>query len=99
MTWKSALSQERSKRRQNHSWMYGRRGPCFGDLSYWPILGTPHYVDLMHITKNVFESLLEEETDGPKGKRVKRNDYYCHPSCFTLSPNEIEQLIKCLLGV
>ena len=42
----------------------------------------------------------EEETDGPKGKRVKRNDYYCPPpSCFTLSPNEIEQLIKCLLGV
>ena len=21
----------------------------------------------------------EEETDGPKGKRVKRNDYYCPP--------------------
>ena len=22
---------------------------------------------------------LEEETEGPKGKRVKRNDYYCPP--------------------
>ena len=31
--------------------------------------------------------------------RVKRNDYYCPSSCFTLSPNEIEQFIKCLLGV
>ena len=83
-----------------------------------PILGMPHCLDLMHITKNVFESLFgtlpnmpermkdgpkarsdlihmgiqeelhggrpaidhdqsEEDTDGPKGKRVKRNDYYC----------------------
>ena len=89
-------------------------------LAYWPILGTPHCLDLMHIMKNVFESLFgtllnmpertkdgpkgrsdlihmgiqeelhgglpaidhdqsEEEKDGPKGKRVKRNDYYYPP--------------------
>src|SRR5664279_5269133 len=39
-----------------------------------------------------------EETDGHKGKRVKKNDYYC-PSCFTLSPDEVDQFFKCLLGV
>ena len=30
----------------------------FWDLPYWPILGTPNCLDLMHITKNVFESLF-----------------------------------------
>ena len=30
----------------------------FWDLPYWPILDTPHCLDLMHITKNVFESLF-----------------------------------------
>ena len=108
-------------------------------MPYWKILGTPNCLDLMHITKNVFESLFgtvlnmaertkdgmkerndlihlgvrkdlhggrpdnndqsDEETDGRKAKRVKKNDYYCTPSFFTLSPNEVEQLIKCLLGV
>ena len=28
----------------------------FWDLPYWPILGMPHCLDLMHITKNVFGS-------------------------------------------
>ena len=94
----------------------------FWDLAYWPILGTPNCLDLMHITKNVFESLFgtvvnmaertkdgpkarrdliyyglreelhggtrkrpgedqsDEETDGHRDKRVKRNnDYYCPP--------------------
>jgi hypothetical protein len=32
-------------------------------------------------------------------KRAKRNDYHCHASCFTLSPQEIEQFFNCLLGV
>jgi hypothetical protein len=34
-----------------------------------------------------------------KGKKAKRNDYHCPPSCFTLSPQEIEQFFNCLLGV
>jgi len=89
----------------------------FWDLPYWPIFGTPHCLDVMHITKNVCESLLgtllnmpERTKDGPKarhdlihmdiraelhggrpdddepedglsqkGKRVKKNDYYCPP--------------------
>ena len=42
----------------------------------------------------------DEETDGPpKGKKVKRKDYYCPPSCFTLSLDEIAKLMKCLLEV
>ena len=92
--------------------------PIRGGVTYWPIHGTPHCLDVMHITNNVFKSLFgtllnmpertkdgpkarsdliylgvreelqggrlaidhdqsEEDTDDPKGKRVKRNDYYC----------------------
>jgi hypothetical protein len=35
-----------------------KRRSVFWDLSYWKILGTPHCLDVMHITKNVCESLL-----------------------------------------
>jgi len=99
----------------------------------------PHCLDVMHITKNVCESLLgtllnmpertkdgskarsdleklgirtelqrdrelpsideSEEMEGRNAKRVKQNDYYCPPSCFTLSPKELEQFFKCLLGI
>jgi hypothetical protein len=42
----------------------------------------------------------EEETEGcRKGKKAKRNDYHCPASCFTLSPQEIEQFFNCLLEV
>ena len=85
-------------------------------LPYWPILGTPHCLDVMHITKNVCESLLgtlfnmpdrtedddepeEEDTQGHKRKRVKQHEWYCPPSCFTLSPNELDRVFQCLLGV
>jgi hypothetical protein len=30
----------------------------FWDLPYWHILGMPHSLDVMHITKNVCKSLL-----------------------------------------
>src|SRR5664279_5060395 len=47
----------------------------FWDLSYWPILDTPHSLDVMHITKNVCESflgtllnMLEKTKDGPKAR-------------------------------
>ena len=99
----------------------------------------PHSLDVMHIRKNVCESLLgtllnmpERTKDGPKarndlrlmgirdelhggrpddddqaeemeghhkGKKAKKNDFYCPPACFTLSQKEIEQFFKCLLGV
>ena len=41
-----------------------------------------------------------ETTQGRrKGKKFKKNEYYCPPSCFTLSQDEIKQFFKCLLGV
>ena len=47
----------------------------FRDLPYWKILRVPHSLDVMHITKNVCESLLgtllnmpERTKDGPKAR-------------------------------
>ena len=47
----------------------------FWDLPYWKYLHTPHSLDMMHITKNVCESLLgtllnmpERTKDGPKAR-------------------------------
>ena len=47
----------------------------FLDLPYWKILCVPHSLDVMHITKNVCESLLgtllnmpERTKDGPKAR-------------------------------
>ena len=47
----------------------------FLDLSYWNILGVPNSLDVMHITKNVCESLFatllnmpEKTKDGAEGK-------------------------------
>ena len=48
----------------------------FWDLLYWKVLHTPHSLDVMHITKNVTESLLgtllnmpERTKDGPKARK------------------------------
>ncbi|KAK1620064.1 hypothetical protein QYE76_025581 [Lolium multiflorum] len=47
----------------------------FRDLPYWKVLHTPHSLDVMHIMKNVTESLLgtlmnmpERTKDGPKAR-------------------------------
>ena len=47
----------------------------FWDLKYWKILHTPHSLDVMHITKNITESLFgtllnmpEKTKDGPKAR-------------------------------
>ena len=114
----------------------------FHDLEYWKILETPHYLDVMHITKNVTESLLgtlcnsEKGKDGAKArydlkylgvrkelqapsssdeaddddddqtegtqrlrKRAKKNAVVLPAACYTLSPEELEQFFRCLLGV
>ena len=109
-----------------------KRRSVFWDLPYWKILGTPHCLDVMHITKNICESLLgtmlnmlntkdgsksrrdlmalnirkelhldpdEEETDNRKRKRAAKHSETPRPSCFTLTPDELEQFINCLLGV
>ena len=48
----------------------------FWDLLYWKFLGTPHCLDIMHIIKNVCESLLatllnmlEKTKDGIKERK------------------------------
>ncbi|KAK1646310.1 hypothetical protein QYE76_064115 [Lolium multiflorum] len=52
-----------------------KRRSVFWDLPYWKILDTPHCLDVMHITKNVCESLLgtllnmpDRTKDGPKAR-------------------------------
>ncbi|KAK1687163.1 hypothetical protein QYE76_048011 [Lolium multiflorum] len=52
-----------------------KRRSVFWDLPYWKILDTPHCLDVMHITKNVWESLLgtllnmpDRTKDGPKAR-------------------------------
>ena len=41
----------------------------------------------------------EDQAGGSKSRRVKKNDYYCPPSSFTLAQKELKQLFECLLGV
>jgi hypothetical protein len=55
--------------------VWKRRSVFFG-LRYWKVLGTPHCLDVMHITKNVCESLLgtildmpDKTKDGPKARK------------------------------
>jgi hypothetical protein len=52
-----------------------KRRSVFWDLPYWKILGMPHCLDVMHITKNVCESLLgtlfnmpDRTKDGPNAR-------------------------------
>ena len=57
---------------------------------YFPI--TPH-------KKSTEETKMEAEAV-PRGRKVKnKKENYCPPSCFTLSPKEIDQFIKCLTGI
>ena len=53
-----------------------KRRSVFWDFPYWKILDTPHCLDVMHITKNVCESLLgtllnmpDRTKDGPKARQ------------------------------
>jgi len=48
---------EKRKRSGNHVPIWGRRN-CLWDLPYWPSLKLRHNLDVMHIEKNVCESLL-----------------------------------------
>jgi hypothetical protein len=47
------------------------------------------------------EAEAETETEvRDRGKKVnKKEENYCPPSCFTLSPKEIDQFFKCLTGI
>ena len=46
------------------------------------------------------KKLMEETEEGERGRKVnKKEENYCPPSCFTLSAKEIDQFIKCLMGL
>ena len=51
----------------------------FWDLSYWNILGVPHSLDVMHITKNVCESPLATLLNMPeKTKDGRKQGQTCY---------------------
>ena len=69
---------EPRKKRQMPKPLHGvwKTRSVFWDLPYWPIFSTPNCLDLMHITKNVYESLFstvlhmaDRTKDGPKSRR------------------------------
>jgi hypothetical protein len=45
-----------------------KRKSIFWDMSYWPFLDTALCLELMHIMKNVCESLVATLLNMPKGK-------------------------------
>ena len=54
--------------------------------------------DLHH--KKSTEEMNTETKEGERGIKVnKKEENYCPPSCFTLSAKEIDQFIKCLMGI
>ena len=72
-----------------------KRKSVFWDLKYWEKLSTPHCLDMMHITKNVCESLLgtlfdmpEKSKDGLRARQdlkssVLRVKFNSHPRLAT----------------
>jgi hypothetical protein len=44
------------------------------------------------------DETMNEDTQGPR-KRAKRRDVVFPTACFTLSEKELEQFLKCLLGI
>ncbi|KAK1631516.1 hypothetical protein QYE76_005831 [Lolium multiflorum] len=75
--WKIGKSAPRGKKRPRESPLLGvwKARSVFWDLPYWKVLHTPHSLNVMHITKNVTESLLgtlmnmpERTKDGPKAR-------------------------------
>ena len=50
--------------------------------------------------KKLMEEMETETEEGERGRKVnKKEENYCPPSCFTLSVKEIDQFIKCLMGI
>ena len=46
------------------------------------------------------ETETKTEAGDSRGKKDnKKEEKYCPPSCFTLSPKEIDQFFKCLTGI
>src|ERR1041385_888806 len=77
----------------------------FWDLEYWSLLRSPHSLDLMHITKNVCESLFgtllnmpDKTKDGPKARNdlkfmgIRRE---LHPIVTTMMSRRRKRIRKC----
>jgi hypothetical protein len=64
------------------------------DLEFLKIRGDLH----MPPRKKLEETETETEARERKGKKVKEVDY-CPLSCFTLSPDEIDQFFNCLTRI
>ena len=63
---------EPGKKRQTPKPLHGvwKTKSVFWDLPYWPIFSTPNCLDLMHITKNVYESLFSTVLNRSEERRV-----------------------------
>jgi hypothetical protein len=78
-----------------------KRKSMFWDLPYWHILGRPHCLDVMHITKNVCESLLatlynmpDKTKDGPKARQELIDLNIRHDLQVRQPPQETEEVHK-----
>src|SRR3954470_15532609 len=74
-TWKECLAPGKKKKKTQPLMRVWKARSVFWDLEYWSLLFSPHSLDLMHITKNVCESLFgtllnmpEKTKDGPKAR-------------------------------
>ena len=57
-------------------------------------------VDLHMPPRKMSDEMETEMEAAEKGKKVnKKEENYCPPSCFTLSPKEIDQFFKCLTEI
>ena len=75
MNWKECPAPGKSKKKTEPLLRVWKVRSVFWDLPYWKLLRVIHSLDLMHITKNVCESLLatilnmpEKTKDGPKAR-------------------------------
>src|ERR1043165_8285731 len=55
----------------------------------------------LHMPRKTAETEMETEAgDNRRGKKVKKKEEkYCHPSCFTFNTKEIDKFFKCLTGI
>ena len=65
-----------AKKRKEPEGVVWKRRSVFWDLEYWPLLECRHSIDVMHVEKNVCDSVLgllmniaEKTKDGPKARK------------------------------
>ena len=76
-TWKECPVPGKKQKKLEPLMRVWKARSVFWDLQYWSLLCTPHSLDLMHITKNVCESLVGTLLNMPertKGGPKARND-------------------------